>query len=334
MIPTDQDFPKIKYAVQERISSFENTDGFRLFNGFYEGVPGLVIDRYGETLVFSNHNEPGYGNKIIPMIAEWAKFNLSGIQSVLLKERNSPQKELVNGLLLSGKKLAQSINEFGVSYALDLQINQDASFYLDTRNLRRWLIENSKGLKVLNTFAYTGSLGVAAGAGDASRVIQTDLNPDFLDIAEQSWMLSGLDPGKCKILPGDFFRVTGKMRHSESLFGCVILDPPYFSTTEAGRVDLQDDIVPLINKVRPLVGHEGWLVIINNALFVSGKSFMDELNALCEGPYLSLEEIIPVPTDVTGYPDTIVDAPPVDPAPFNHPTKIAILKVFRKDQRK
>jgi 23S rRNA (cytosine1962-C5)-methyltransferase len=58
------------------------------------------------------------------------------------------------------------------------------------------------------------------------------------------------------------------------------------------------------------------------------------LNALCKGPYLSLEEIIPVPPDVTGYPDTIVDAPPVDPTPFNHPTKIAILKVFRKDQRK
>lgn len=334
MIPTDGDFPNILNAIQQRRSSIEDSNAFRLFNGFYEGLPGLVIDRYGETLVFSNHNEPGYGSEIIPRTAEWAKFNLSGIQSVLLKERQSPQKELVNGILISGDTPAQSIDEFGVKYALDLQINQDASFYLDTRNLRRWLIEHAKGLKILNTFAYTGSLGVAAGAGDASEVVQTDLNPAFLDIAEQSWLLNELDPEKCKILPGDFFRVTGKMRHSERLFGCVILDPPYFSTTEAGRVDLQDDIVRLINKVRPLVAHEGWLVIINNALFVSGEAFMDELNVLCKSPYLSFEEIIPIPPDVTGYPNTIVDAPPVDPTPFNHPTKIAILKVFRKDQRK
>jgi len=47
-----------------------------------------------------------------------------------------------------------------------------------------------------------------------------------------------------------------------------------------------------------------------------------------------LDSILPVPLDVTGYPETIVDQPPADPAPFNHPTKIAVLKVFRKDQQK
>jgi 23S rRNA (cytosine1962-C5)-methyltransferase len=334
MLLADQYFPKIQSAMQLRGSSIEDTNAFRLFNGFYEGFPGLVIDRYGETLVIFNHGEPGNTSDIVPMIVNWTERETPEIQSVLLKQRQSPNKDLVEGILISGKTLTQSIEEFGITYALDLQINQDASFYLDTRNLRRWLLEHSEGIRVLNTFAYTGSLGVAAGVGKASEVVQTDLNPAFLDIAEQSWMLNELDPGKCKIIPGDFFRITGRMRNSNDLYGCVILDPPYFSTTEAGRVDLQGDILPLINKVRPLVAHEGWLVIINNALFVSGQAFMDELNILCESPYLSFEEIIPVPEDVTGYADTIVDSPPVDPSPFNHPTKIAILKVFRKDNRK
>ena len=334
MIPTEQDFPKIQNAIQQRVSTFENTDACRLFNGFYEGAPGLVIDRFGETLVLSNHNQPGYGTKIIPITTEWAKLNLPGIQSVLVKERQSPNKEMVDGLLISGNASAQSIHEFGVKYALDLQINQDASFYLDTRNLRKWLLGHSHGLDVLNTFAYTGSLGVAAGMGGASKVIQTDLNPTFLEIAKQSWRLNKLNPNNCQIITGDYFRITGRMRHSNKLFGVVILDPPYFSTTGAGRVDLQGDITRLVNKVRPLAAHQGWLVVINNALFVSGKSFMEALTSLSESPYLSFEEIIPVPSDVTGYPNTIVDAPPVDPAPFNHPTKIAILKVFRKDKRK
>lgn len=333
MIPTDGSFTNILDAFRRRHSSIESA-AFRLFNGFYEGFPGLVIDRFGETLVIFNHGEPEDTSDIIPLIANWTESHFPEIQSILLKQRQSRNKNLVNGTLISGKVLPQSIEEYGATYAIDLQINQDASFYIDTRYLRRWLIEHSEGLRVLNTFAYTGSLGVAAGIGGASKVIQTDLNPSFLEIARRSWLLNELDPGKSEIIPGDFFRVTGKMRNSKDLFGCVILDPPYFSTTEAGRVDLQGDITRLINKVRPLVAHEGWLVIINNALFVSGKAFMDELNILCKSPYLSLNKIIPIPQDVTGYPDTIVDTPPADPAPFNHPTKIAILKVFRKDERK
>lgn len=334
MIPIDGYFTNVLNAIKQRLSSIETADAFRLFNGFYEGFPGLVIDRYGETLVIFNHDEPGIVRDFIPMIANWTEREFPEIQSILLKQRQSPNKDLVDGTLITGKVLTQSIKEFGVTYAVDLQINQDASFYIDTRYLRRWLIEHSEGLRVLNTFAYTGSLGVAAGMGGACKVIQTDLNPSFLEIARRSWLLNELDPGKCKIIPEDFFRVTGKMRNSNDLYGCVILDPPYFSTTGAGTVDLQGDITRLINKVRPLVAHEGWLVVINNALFVSGEAFMDELNTLCESPYLSFKEIIPVPQDVTGYPNTIVDAPPVDPAPFNHPTKIAILKVFRKDKRK
>ena len=334
MIPTDGHFTNILNTIKQRFSSIEDTVAFRLFNGFYEGLPGVVIDRYGETLVILNHGEPGIVSDIIPVIANWIESHYPEIQTILLKQRQSPNKELVDGTLISGKVLPKSIEEFGVNYAIDLQINQDASFYIDTRYLRRWLIEHSEGLRVLNTFAYTGSLGVAAGMGGASKVIQTDLNPSFLDIARRSWLLNELDPEKCEITPGDFFRITGKLRNSNDLFGCVILDPPYFSTTEAGRVDLQGDITRLINKVRPLVAHEGWLVVINNALFVSGKAFMDELKTLCESPYLSFDEIIPVPQDVTGYPDTIVDTPPEDPAPFNHPTKIAILKVFRKDKSK
>ncbi len=334
MITDDEKFQSVKFAIEQRKLSTDLTTAFRLFNGFYEGCPGLVIDRYGETLVIFDHGKPGEANEIIQQIGQWEIEALEGIKSVLLKQRQGPGQAMVNGILTQGRDVTQSIREFEVSYALDLQINQDASFYLDTRNLRRWLLDHSEGLQVLNTFAYTGSLGVAAGMGEASMVIQTDLNEYFLEIAQKSWDLNHLDPGRSKIITGDFFRVIGKMRTAGRLFGCVILDPPYFSTTEAGRVDLQRDVSRLINKVRPLVAHQGWLILINNALFLSGDAYMEELKSLCKSPYLSFERIIPVPPDVTGYPNTILDAPPVNPAPFNHPTKIAILQAFRKDKRK
>jgi 23S rRNA (cytosine1962-C5)-methyltransferase len=123
------------------------------------------------------------------------------------------------------------------------------------------------------------------------------------------------------------------LRADQRLFDCVILDPPFFSSTEAGTVDLLGGATRLVNKVRPLIAHQGWLVVINNALFLSGKDFIAELEALCQNPYITIEQTIPIPPDITGFPDTIVTHPPTDPAPFNHPTKIAILRFTRKDGR-
>jgi len=331
-----QEMPSvITHAIEQR-SSFEgNSDAYRLFNGFYEGIPGLVLDCYGSTLVLFNHTETGSSKNLMYRITDWALKNLVGVDSVLLKQRQRADAGGVkNGILLAGQSLPESIVEYGVEYALDLRINQDASFYLDTRGLRCWLLAHAAEKRVLNTFAYTGSLGVAAGAGGAAQVVQTDLNQKFLNLARRSWELNSLDADKQEIIPGDFFRVSARLRHERHLFDCVILDPPFFSETEAGKVDLEAGTTRLINKVRPLVAHGGVLIVINNALFLSGVDFKAELDRLCESDYLSFEGMIPVPEDVTGYPDTVVDTPPADPAPFNHPTKIALLRVFRKDKRR
>lgn len=97
------------------------------------------------------------------------------------------------------------MNEFGVRYALDLTMNQDASIYLDTRNLRGWLLSNSRGKRVLNTFAYTGSLGAAALAGGAVQVVQLDLNARFMLLARRTYALNGFQSRDQDFLTGDFF---------------------------------------------------------------------------------------------------------------------------------
>lgn len=321
-------------ASQARSGLCETTKAYRLFNGFYEGCPGLVLDRYAATLVILDHGLASDSEVSFENLTEWALASEIGIDTVLLKQRRAKDPGHRNGRLLAGSSLPQQITEDSITYALDLQMNQDAGFYLDTRNLRRWLVQNAEGKKVLNTFAYTGSLGVAAGVGGAVEVIQTDLDPNFLEFALKSWQLNKLIPSKTRILPSDFFKVSDRLRRQERLFDIVILDPPFFSATQAGRVDWQNQPTRLINKVRPLVGHGGQLIVINNSLFLSGADFIAELQKLCESEYLSLREIIPVPEDITGTPDTIVESPPVDPAPFNHPTKIAVLDVVRKDQRR
>lgn len=85
------------------------------------------------------------------------------------------------------------------------------------------------------------------------------------------------------------------MKREKKFFDCVIIDPPFFSTTTKGKVDQEHESARLINKVRPLINDGGYLVAINNALFVSGQEYMQTLEALCKDGYLQIREIIPLP---------------------------------------
>jgi 23S rRNA (cytosine1962-C5)-methyltransferase len=313
----------------------DNPQGaYRLFTGFREGFSHLVIELFNTTLVFYDYSPEG--DLPTESLKELAKKLLDiypGIIASIRKVRNSAQPELRQGVILLGDKPTRWIKEQGVRYAVDLQMNQDTSFYLDTRNLRNWLNENSKDKVVLNTFAYTGSLGVAAFAGQAKQVIQTDLNRTFLNLAKTSCALNGLPVNKSDYIAYDFFKVTTRLKKDKRLFDTVILDPPFFSDTAAGRVDIMNEYTRLVNKVRPLVAHNGMLITINNAIFLSGMKFIETLDELCQSEYLSLEKCIPVPQDCVGYTHSITDQPLVDPSPFNHSTKIALLRVTRKDQQ-
>lgn len=103
-----------------------------------------------------------------------------------------------------GQKANTRIVEHGVRYSVNLTMNQDASLYLDTRKLRKWALEHLDGKTVLNTFAYTGSLGVAARAGGAARVLQVDRSRDFLNVAKDSYTLNGFPIEKRDFLAEDF----------------------------------------------------------------------------------------------------------------------------------
>ncbi|HCC79248.1 MAG: SAM-dependent methyltransferase [Chloroflexi bacterium GWB2_49_20] len=309
---------------------------FRLFNGFTEGLPGLAVDLYAASLVIHNLSDPPAGlEEAVQAALEFYSARLPWLQTVVLKTRHADTLEAKCGCLLLGTIPSDRVREHGVWYALDLLMQQDASLYLDTRNLRRWAIQNLKGKIVLNTFAYTGSLGVAALGGGAHRVVQLDRNQAYLNLAKTSCALNGFPIHKPDYLVGDFWTLVSRLKRNGGQFDCVFLDPPFFAASGKGTVDLQKNSQRLINKLRPLVKDGGWLVAINNALFVSGRDYLASLEELCADGYVHIEDILPVPDDFCGYPhtrlaDPAVTTAPVDPSPFNHPTKIAILRVKRK----
>lgn len=323
----------LEKALEARAPLFDarHEVAFRLFNGFTEGNPDFVIDLYATTLVMHNYaDDPAQGNLLVEQAQQFLKNELVWLRAGVVKIRNGKTQEEKRGQLLFGEKPDAKIKEHNVWYSIDLRMNRDASFYLDTRNLRKWLIENMQAQTVLNTFAYTGSLGVAALAGGAKCVVQHDLNRQVLNVAKASYTLNGFPIRKQDFVAADFFTLVSKLKRANETFDCVLIDPPFFSATSKGRVDQVNESARLINKVRPLVSDGGHLVTINNALYVSGKEYMQTLEELCKDGYLKIKELIPVPEDFTGYPETRLGKPITDPAPFNHSTKIAVLEVKRK----
>lgn len=330
-------FRQVERALQKRwpLMDEQHQTALRLFSGFYEGFPEVVIDLYGSTLViFNYHEKPVVLRPLLIELQKWFIQKFPWITAVVHKTRSLRNMPSRLGVIRFGDEhsLTTQIVEHGVKYAIHLRLNQDASFYLDTRNLRGWLKDHMAGKSVLNTFAYTGSLGAAALAGGARRVVQTDQNPRFLEVARATYRLNGWPINEEDFLIGDFFKVVDGLRRRKQLFDCVILDPPFFSTGFNGEIFLNEKTLPLLNKVRPLVAHDGVLIVVNNALYMSGAGLIRIFDEVSQSGYLWLEEIIPVPEDVTSFPQTRVSPPPVDPSPFNHPTKIAVLRVARKDR--
>ena len=320
-------------ALAARAGSFDprHVTAFRLFNGFHEGCPMLAVDLYGQTLVLHNYADPPeLASALVGEAAAFYTEQMPWLWAVLVKARHSGIEAERKGVLLRGDSLDRFVQENGVWYAVDLRINQDTGLYLDTRHLREWLKANLTGKTVLNTFAYTGSLGVAARAGGAARVLHLDLSRPFLNAAKDSYVRNGFAVPRLDFLAGDFWPQISRLKREGARFDCVIVDPPIFSETRRGTVDLTASGKSVLNKVRPLIADGGTLVTINNALFVSGESYLSMLNALCADGYLTLETLVPVPSDFVGGPPD-PSAFPADPTPFNHSTKIAVLRVRRKD---
>jgi len=222
--------------------------------------------------------------------------------------------------------------EDGVRYALALDLNRDASLYLDTRALRAWAKAKLAGKKVLNTFAYTGSLGVAAMAAPASRVVHVDRNRAFLNVAKESYALNGFSVKRADFVATDFFEALGRFKKEGALFDCAMLDPPFFSQTRAGRVDLEGEADRLLNKIRRSSGDGACWSPSTRALRLRRR--VDALRSRrCAPTATSPSRAHRMPRGRRGFAPRAWDARPEDPAPFNAALDriVAVLRVAAKD---
>ena len=203
----------------------------RLVNAESDGLPGVVIDRYGETLVcqFSSAGAEWWRETIVEQLEELTRpktiYERSDLE-VRTKEGLAPRCGLLFGV--EPPDLVE-IGEGGCRYLVDVRRGHKTGFYLDQRHNRQLAAGFAHGAEVLNVFSYSGGFTVQALKGGANQVVQIDASATALELARRNILLNGFDPSAVIDLCGDAFQLLRRFRDEGRRFDLIILDPPKFA---------------------------------------------------------------------------------------------------------
>jgi 23S rRNA (cytosine1962-C5)-methyltransferase len=204
------------------------TNAYRIVNGEGDFLPGLVVDRYGETLVLQSLTAgvEQLKGSFVDLLASEIKPRSIYERSDVATRRQEHLPE-VTGLLFGGEVSNRiEIEEYGCHFQVDVKGGQKTGFYLDQRENRSNLKNLAQGKKVLDCFSYTGAFSVYAGLGGAEELTLLDSSEEALKRAEEHFHLNGLERIPHRFIRGDAFEV---LRSLEPDYDIVILDPPPFA---------------------------------------------------------------------------------------------------------
>jgi 23S rRNA (cytosine1962-C5)-methyltransferase len=264
---------RLARAIEARSGLEARTNAYRLVFAESDGLPGLVVDRYGPWLVVQclALGIAVRRDEIVAALVEllapegvWSRDDAD----VRLKEGLA----LDTGLLWGAAPPARiEITEQGHRFWIDVKEGHKTGFYLDQRENRQRVAALCSGAEVLNAFAYTGAFGVYAAGAGATHVANLDISSTALRLAEENFALNGCVPPETIV--GDAFQALRDLRAAGRSFDVVILDPPKFAARQA-EVDRAARGYKDINLLAlQLLRRGGWLVSFSCSGAVSADLF-------------------------------------------------------------
>jgi 23S rRNA (cytosine1962-C5)-methyltransferase len=208
------------------------TDSARLVFSEADDVPGLVADRYGDTVVcqFTTAGADAWRDVLADALA-----TLPGIACVYersdadVREREGldPRTGLLRGTEPSPDLVA---NEAGFRFAVDVAGGHKTGFYLDQRDARYAVADVASGRRVLNVFAYTGAFSVIAASRGAASITSIDSSGPALATAARNAELNAVDIGE--LMEADAFTALRGLRDRARQYDLICLDPPKLANSE------------------------------------------------------------------------------------------------------
>src|SRR5690606_35007356 len=184
----------------------EHTDAWRLFHGTVEGAPGITVGRYGAVLLAQTFHRPLSAEQLAELEAFYAEA-LPGLPLVW-NDRSGKKSRVANTLPPEQQAIAEQPSEFselGVRYRFQARHGgQDPWLFLDLRAARRRVMQEAEGKSLLNVFAYTCGVGVAAAKAGARHVVNVDFAESSLAVGKDNARLNEL-PIRLRFVKSDAF---------------------------------------------------------------------------------------------------------------------------------
>ncbi len=224
---------KLKAAAERRATTVaKDTTAYRVLFGEADGIPGLVVDRFGDVCVFqiATMGLDRMRDDVVAAIDE-------AFAPAAIVERSDVAVRREEGLndfvaIHKGDVSAPvAFAENGLSFIADVQAGQKTGFFLDQKDLRKWILDHGAKGSVLNLFSYSGAAGIAAMKAGAERVHNVDGSKDALELCATHGEMNGIPAEKFTTEISDAFDWLNL--NKDSRYDAVIMDPP--ALIKAGR---------------------------------------------------------------------------------------------------
>jgi 23S rRNA (cytosine1962-C5)-methyltransferase len=269
------------------------TNAVRLIDAAGDGFPGLILESYaGHWLVSTT------GNSLDSQVRKW--ISNQGV-SCYWKRLDQHQKE--SPTHLAGPEINEPflILENGVASEISFQSGYSQGIFLDQRDNRATVRKQmATGIKLLNTFAYTGAFSVSAAMAGAETTT-LDLSQPYLDWAKRNFTHNGLDPAAHHFCKGDTFHWLRRFAKQGRQFDGIVLDPPTFSRDERGKVfRVEENFGELAALAAEILSPDGWLLCSTNCRNLGLNEFQKQLRGAIRRPMSARHA--DMPSDFTDEP--------------------------------
>lgn len=184
-----------------------------------------------------------------------------------------------------------TILENDLKFHINLGKSRNTGLFLDMKNGRRWVQNNSKGKRVLNLFSYTCGFSVAAIAGNARSILNVDMSSPALSVGRENHRLNQHSLKQVKFEKLNILNSFGRLK-KRGPFDLLICDPP---TLQKGSVDIVRDYPKIMRRLKEFMNPDSTLILCLNAPNLDSKFLIDEMK-IHAPQYKFLKEINPPKT--------------------------------------
>lgn len=257
---------------REKYLKLNQIEAYRLYDREHPQNP-FAIDIYKDNAVIHLFAPVKAGFR---QAIENALQQLLSIHSIFYKDRTNTRevhtstaskassKEKIEISFGSNQHKEIIINEYGHKFLINLSDYLDTGLFLDHRETRRWIAEQSEGKVVLNTFAYTGSFTIYAAAAGAQKTYSVDLSKTYCDWIKKNLELNELSLVKNWVYKMDTLEFFTYAKRKNIKFDIIIIDPPTFSRNKGKRFSVEKDHPLLINSALEVLSPNGFILFSNN----------------------------------------------------------------------